>query len=1131
MGNRDREVSMWDWMKKAGQKAVEIGAGYLDNRAFINSLLDMSPEQAEGELQDKLMPMDSVAYSGFMITVATMCQGAKQDIRRLAASQESNRSWGNSFENQYAQFMTESSSGFSNQNSPALQRAELRLQGLEAISDRASQIYQTKQSRQIDNSVEDTLKLEISEDIKPQIPAANQVKSLQETSIDSSERFTMEEDIENEQDLDDQDFQKQYSEKLQKLLELADQAQDIVKARLSNQTFNSDENSIEIHIPTPADLIQAVKSRNAEEQQKVIERVVEVFRNRNLAAQRQLIEQCPQFIGKDQVLQAITFNNQASHVTALGAISVSYSFSNSSELGVVFGKAGYSLAVQYFGYAEPILSEEILFNGVGQTATACLTSLYSLGMYKELLDFGEEALAWLEQQTPELIKDKIENYTDTVRIRLIEAYIRLRSYEQAQAQIEAQETLLQVRSTPLTLDNQLRFDNAKSLLDDLVVGPDRLDSEQKKKYKSPEDSFEIASEQLNDILKMGSNNVEKFPYTKELLSPLLSNIPEIIELIEKQKETTLASSDLNSSESSGIASIEVGNRMADVLENLGLLVEVDRIKREIRTASGIFLDPAKKYNLELVENSLVTLIRAKDWAKENQHIEQECEALWGIAFCYMSKARIEELDELKRSHREKSVEALQELRNIIEQIRQQITDPFKRVYWLNQYENLFPILCWQLHELDRPLDLLDAIEGAKGRVLADVLTRRESQPIADQSFSSRILQLPTLIQQLKAHYLTFLVADDETYAVLVAKDGSIHTQSISIGKTHLKEWLEYSDEKYNPINPLNWSKKKNLRSSRLGSLPERLEPLVSWLSPLIETGLLQQDDHICYCPDEALHLIPLHYLPLLGQPLVKFFSISRIQGAAALIAILDPENEKLANQRPTQFTVVHVSSKTDHTHPKAPEQKLSDFRWIAEWLKATKTMSGRVLAEEKADLNAVTQLPFSQRLVHFAMHGTFPNKDTQGDEKNPYRSSGLWLAKNGELPDDPNENLSAEQERFMNDALLTPEVVIERKLNFEGSHVTMQACVSGQAKEGIGGDAIGLEWAILLARASSLLSTHWMVHSSYTRLFSYQFYQKWLFERETRANAWRKTVLEFMDSQETSDPYYWAAFSLSGDWR
>jgi len=133
------------------------------------------------------------------------------------------------------------------------------------------------------------------------------------------------------------------------------------------------------------------------------------------------------------------------------------------------------------------------------------------------------------------------------------------------------------------------------------------------------------------------------------------------------------------------------------------------------------------------------------------------------------------------------------------------------------------------------------------------------------------------------------------------------------------------------------------------------------------------------------------------------------------------------------------------------------------------------------------------------------------------------LAREGKLPEDGNGKEGT---------LLTPKDIVERKLNFAGSHVTMQACVSGKAKEGLGGDAIGLDWALMLAKASSLLSTHWNVDAGGARLFSQKFYQYWLFENHnSRAQAWQKTVLDLMESQKTSSPYYWAAFSLSGDWR
>ncbi|HEV7453550.1 MAG TPA: CHAT domain-containing protein [Pseudonocardiaceae bacterium] len=57
--------------------------------------------------------------------------------------------------------------------------------------------------------------------------------------------------------------------------------------------------------------------------------------------------------------------------------------------------------------------------------------------------------------------------------------------------------------------------------------------------------------------------------------------------------------------------------------------------------------------------------------------------------------------------------------------------------------------------------------------------------------------------------------------------------------------------------------------------------------------------------------------------------------------------------------------------------------------------------------------------------------------------------------------------------LLSPELIGE--LDVTGSHVTMLGCSTRLSKEGTGGDALGLEWALLLAGASSVVTAHWDV--------------------------------------------------------
>jgi len=76
----------------------------------------------------------------------------------------------------------------------------------------------------------------------------------------------------------------------------------------------------------------------------------------------------------------------------------------------------------------------------------------------------------------------------------------------------------------------------------------------------------------------------------------------------------------------------------------------------------------------------------------------------------------------------------------------------------------------------------------------------------------------------------------------------------------------------------------------------------------------------------------------------------------------------------------------DFDNPKNPGQKIEDMRWVAHWLKESKNMIGHITSETAADLTTVTQLPFSQRLVHFSTHGIFPSENEQamGDTINPY---------------------------------------------------------------------------------------------------------------------------------------------------
>jgi CHAT domain-containing protein len=542
----------------------------------------------------------------------------------------------------------------------------------------------------------------------------------------------------------------------------------------------------------------------------------------------------------------------------------------------------------------------------------------------------------------------------------------------------------------------------------------------------------------------------------------------------------------------------------------------------IRNAKRIIFNPAQEIDLKMIEYATQELKVAQYWAKEHHFTADENDALWCLYECYSRTKQDNE-----------AIAALQALWTNLEATRHQIKDPLSRagvIHGERGFPRLFRELCRLCYRTRRISDLLTAIEGSKGRALAEVLAAQEFGGVVSADLILSVQTLSTLMLKVNAHYLSYFVDDEETYAVLVAKDGTFHIPDdpIPLGKTQLQKWLRYDHNIHNPLNPQNWGKFISRKQGKvfrvLSDLTNRLAPLVSWLEALVKKSILQQDDHLCYCPDAQLHLIPLHYIPFLDEPLVKFFSVSRIHGASALTAIL---NRKPL--RPHQYTAVRISALTDRdSELNNVEQKLAAFRRVPEWLQQS-PLTGQIVSEEDADLPTVAILPFKQRLVHFATHGIFPDKDNENRDINPYVNSGLLLAQNGQLPCN---------KEGTNTSLLTPHKVLYYKLNFWGSHVTLSACVSGLAKEGIGGDALGLEWTLLQAGASSLLATHWDVDVEWVAEFSEMFYQKWLFKGVSRAAAWRESVLNLMEKNPPSEheaakylEYFWAAFSLSGDWR
>jgi CHAT domain-containing protein len=95
--------------------------------------------------------------------------------------------------------------------------------------------------------------------------------------------------------------------------------------------------------------------------------------------------------------------------------------------------------------------------------------------------------------------------------------------------------------------------------------------------------------------------------------------------------------------------------------------------------------------------------------------------------------------------------------------------------------------------------------------------------------------------------------------------------------------------------------------------------------------------------------------------------------------------------------------------------------------------------------------------------------------------------------------------------------------------VILSACDSGTGEVKIGEGVMSLRRAFLIAGAQSVLASHWNINDKATSQVMTEFMSRWR-TGKPRATAWREAQLSLLRSRDFSNPYYWSAFTLTGQW-
>jgi CHAT domain-containing protein/Flp pilus assembly protein TadD len=149
------------------------------------------------------------------------------------------------------------------------------------------------------------------------------------------------------------------------------------------------------------------------------------------------------------------------------------------------------------------------------------------------------------------------------------------------------------------------------------------------------------------------------------------------------------------------------------------------------------------------------------------------------------------------------------------------------------------------------------------------------------------------------------------------------------------------------------------------------------------------------------------------------------------------------------------------------------------------------------------------RYIHFATHGLL-------DERFPLNSALVLTipAKIGEGQDN---------------GLLQAWEIFEQ-MRLDADLVTLSACNTGMGQELSGEGLIGLTRAFQYAGARSILASLWSVDDLWTMELMKDFYGR-LKAGSSKDVALQTAQAHLIHSRAASSPYYWAAFSLIGDWQ
>jgi CHAT domain-containing protein len=148
------------------------------------------------------------------------------------------------------------------------------------------------------------------------------------------------------------------------------------------------------------------------------------------------------------------------------------------------------------------------------------------------------------------------------------------------------------------------------------------------------------------------------------------------------------------------------------------------------------------------------------------------------------------------------------------------------------------------------------------------------------------------------------------------------------------------------------------------------------------------------------------------------------------------------------------------------------------------------------------------RIIHFATHGLLNSQHPE--------LSGIVLS------------LFDEQGRAQDGFLRLHDIY---NMRLASDLVVLSACKTGLGKEIKGEGLVGLTRGFLYAGAPRVVASLWKVDDRATAELMKLFYQRMLRDGLRPSAALRKAQIDMLKRPRWAAPYYWAGFTLQGEWK